>query len=1370
MPVNLRAIFLILAVLLVAPLRSEPIPLLFDLNAQSAEGTEIKDTGPHGLKVEVRGNVSIGETPRGAGLVFPQDGHLRVTGGPINDAGSPLTVGFWMRPDSFPPDGHQAGVVGKRRHFWQEKPFVVLLSFDGALIVETTNGAENANFILQNQVTIGQWTHLAVTHAADGDVVVYINGEEKERKRLRGTLASNDQAIHIGYEEGKDMDNTRRVPFHGAISGLRGYAAALEPQQVKADMSARLPDTRKAEASDFADPLFIGRLMLTRYDRPVGFAQRKTLTRQKAYRRDGPNAVDWIQLTLDDEPIFERDAEEHIAVPLRTDPQNRPLFRRDYDHTIKPIDVWFRSVLWIWGRRYLYTIDPATRSTPKEMEIWTFPIYIASETGEKIQSVLLELDGTEVYNRKQELESLTLLLPRSPAGKAYRLTVNGSEAVEFEVGLEDIQPGNPQEVVKSVEATIPGSTIRVANLQRPEEFPHRQQWRQDLAAMREEGAKLEGRQVSASPNEGSFARYLGLEVPRSPITIHNVHMTHGMSGGHYWGSAQGPDALHAANTSFGVMGSLSDYAEHLAYLGIDRIIEVANDKVMADTSDDKSVESFFHEMEKRGIQAGLNVHSLQDSNLMIHGWNLPDAWDPRRRDISLLAQRFSGFRNFAALTMLGDNAGYVPYWHWAPPIPNRPWAEAMSTFKHPEEVRIPLGPGLEPNPDFNEYAAPQKAFVEYIRQYDATFARIGDYGEAARDILPSLHTSTQSFGSAPGVGAEGGWPWSSQPGREIFRNLSALQTYDWDETYSSKPLHNVALMDRARSYYPDKPAWAALDYFYLKFGPETLRRSYALALTRGIDAVGVNWISLPEPHEYARPQKVEQDRMVNHWAKRLGGVYGGTEPDAKIGILYVHEQAISRPIPPDRHTLQHRIKGSHEGKCNEALILCHAAGWPARIITVDELKRGLPEGMDAILLAGLNRFDDSWVWYEGLEEKLDEFLAGGGRIIADSESAAAGKHVSTDMVILSYIRQGEGATDRKSMDLTPDLLARNADNITMLREAMEGIAKPVAYSAEPTIWAIPHNTGNTQYVTVVNQGSIDGQSATETFKPQTGTLEWSSTRPIYDLNEGRRVAPDQVGTVDLQDTAVRVFALPAAEITTLQIAVNPGESGFYEATVTANGDISGTPLAIRIRNNSEEAELFGSTGQSILLPVSGNAPGAYSLEVEDLLAGVKASENFEVAASPTTVAHATDMDQRLAGFAQRTEVPLTIALTPAQKKDEALAPSIERLRELFSANGRTVTVRELAPFEVVEHIQTYHSGQPYPRWSTIAEDLVLIGTPTDNVLIFDQARGRVLPPYENGTVAWLGNAFRFGHDAVTLYAENPEGLSQAIAMVEQSIE
>ena len=92
-------------------------------------------------------------------------------------------------------------------------------------------------------------------------------------------------------------------------------------------------------------------------------------------------------------------------------------------------------------------------------------------------------------------------------------------------------------------------------------------------------------------------------------------------------------------------------------------------------------------------------------------------------------------------------------------------------------------------------------------------------------------------------------------------------------------------------------------------------------------------------------------------------------------------------------------------------------------------------------------------------------------------------------------------------------------------------------------------------------------------------------------------------------------------------------------------------------------------------------------------------------------------------FAARKKVPLTIALTPDQEKDKALAPQVQALKAYYTKSGRVVSVGSVKPGGVVESLQPLEVAPSLHRSrKTTTTDLVLFGTPANNVLLLDQAR------------------------------------------------
>ncbi len=1134
-----------------------------------------------------------------------------------------------------------------------------------------------------------------------------------------------------------------------------------------------------------------GKLNLVRYDMPIGHSGGYAPTRQTAKRLPGPDAVEWPELTLDGKPIFQTRANEIVDLPVRQGKQAMPLFQQPYDHVIEPGNHWFRAMDWRWNRRHIYTADRTARCsnagegyTGHTYELWTFPVLIRGAGDAEVRKVSLKVAGRTIYQKDGPWRSLTLLLPQSDPDKPYELTVNGQGAVTFHAGLQPVTLGDPKEALVPVRHTVSagGSKITVTNLPRPETFPHQKAWEEDVAALSQPLPK----QPAPVPGAGALGRYLGADVPRSPLTIYATALPHGMSSGFF---------QHGGHGLKPFPGTAEEYAAYLADTGYDAVFDPVRGLSSPDGAN--SFENRAVALGRRGVKLGLQYDNnwdrpaLQHSNVAFFSHTLPDWHAPLYRSLQLAAQRFERYPNFLGISTGADNAGYVSFWHWAPPIPDRPWGEALVPFLGQNNPKVPLAPSHKTTEAQHEFIAPdQAAFVDYVQRYDETFRQYGYFARAVREVNPALVYTTGSFGSSPGGGGRGGWPWASMPGREMHEGLNVQQAYDWNEQKSSKPVHNVALVDRLRSYHPAKTTWSLIDDFVLHFDRQTRQRTYALVLTRGVQGVGTTF--LPNPTgPTARPDVIADQKELYAWIRRYGGVYAMTEPAPAIGILYVHHQALLRRVGGGAEASEEQLaQGSHEGKTTEVLFLCHAAGWPARIITPEELKRGLPPGMKAVLLVGLNQFDDSWVWHEGLKDPLQRFAAGGGRILLDHESVSPVKGTATGMKVAAYVTQ-------TPLDQTPVLLGRNRDNLEKLRAAMEGVAKPVAASGDPTVWAVPARAGDTLYVTAVNQAMRDADTGAKipsneasvagqpvapkesnkthrVMRPQTGALTWNTDRPIYDVRLGRQITKAEAATVDLNKDAFRWYALPPAPVTRPAVAVAPGPDGFYRATVTIkNGQpMRGIPVRLTVSKGNDAAAVYSATGLAAKLPLrNSDAPGAYTVTATELLSGLSGAATVRPAGKPEAAPAPAEVRRErgpvLSQFTQRKNVPLTIALTPQQASDPKIVALADRLVAFYRGQGRKVEQGRVEPDGVVVSLQPHKTPQRYPQWKTIDSDLVLLGSAQNNVLLRDQARGYLLRGDENlapgqAAIRYTRSPFVGEFDAVNLIAGDVAGLTASV--------
>jgi hypothetical protein len=1125
-------------------------------------------------------------------------------------------------------------------------------------------------------------------------------------------------------------------------------------------------------------------LSLVRYDLPRGLADGFAPTRQAAKRKDGPDAVDWPTFTLNGQPLWPAQSEASVPLKLRKGAEANSLFRLPGDDVIEPGGHWLRFMEWPRGRSHIYTADRTARagnSAPLgsgRYELWSFPIIVKGEGGPVVKNVDLKLDGRPLYHKAGPLRSLTLLLPANERGHQYELIVDGRGPVKFDAGLMPVKLGDPQERVIPLNVPLPGDGPKIAiqSLLHPEEFPNPKEWAADLAAL--------AQPVPAPPKfvrGAGLQRYLGIEVPRSPFTIYAAALPHGMSGG-FFRKGDKPE----------------EYAAFVADAGYDTIFDPVT--AISPPGAPGSLEQRAAALARKGVRLGLQYDqnpirpSLQHPNLAFLAHTLPEWHAPLYRSISLTAQRFARLPNFAGLNLGADNAGYVSALPASPPLPDRPWGEAMIEFAGNPTPKIPRAPSLGPQDfSFEQPVKTEAEFVKYVQRYETTFRQYGYFAEAVREVDSRLVLTTASFGSAPGGNARGGWPAASMPGRSIFEGLTTQQAYDWNDTHAAKPLHNVALVDRLHSYYERNKTWALLDNFRFLYGREAWQRACALALTRGIQGLGTNFLATPAG-EGARPDVLAWQKEMNSWMRKFGGVYARTEPAPVIGVFYGHLQAVQRrTLTGDNPTAEQLLRGSHEGKVTEALFLCHAAGWPARVITFQEIMRGpLPASMKAIVLVGLDQPDDSWNGLQGLDAALKQFVERGGRILTDDESVCPISATNTGMKVAAYVAGG-------NLDATPLLFARNAENIAKLRTAMEGVEPPIAASANPALWAIPTACGDTQYVTAINQSCAEGGDAKEMLRPadpkatkpevwktkgnaslyvppQTGTLRWHTNRPIYDVRLARKMTADEAAHVDLTQDAFRWFALPPAEVVAPDVAITTGVSGFFEAKPTMNNGtrMDGIPVELTVKSETDAATVYGATGQVIRLPVNQRYErGDFTVTVTELLTGLSVSKTIHSPGEvpPAVPPHPVAIrDQAvLARFAARKHVALTIALTPEQQKDATILSQARALADYYRQQGRVVTrMGTVAPGGVVESLQVLRCPHRFPQWQTIPSDLVLFGTPSDNVLLLDQTRGEIFPANlakpttGEAAIVYTRSPFRGEFDAVNVIASDAAGLTAAV--------
>jgi hypothetical protein len=1068
-------------------------------------------------------------------------------------------------------------------------------------------------------------------------------------------------------------------------------------------------------------------LTLVRYDAPRGPGNGFAPTRQLPVRRDPPDGVEWPDLTLSGKPIFRSGPQETVPLRLRRGAEALSPFFQGTDEIIQPGAHWFRPLSWPGGRKHLYTADAAARCGPSgtgnagRYELWLFPLRIEGEGGPQVRNVIVKTGGAIVMQRNGPWRSLTLLLPASERGKPYEITVDGRGPLKTDIGLAPVKVGTPVEQTIAFDARMPGDgpKLRVFTPSRPDEFPNQREWDADVAA-------LSAFKPAKTPAPISVTR------PETPFTIYAAALPHGLSGG-FWKKGTDPDA----------------YATHLAAMGFDAVFEPTS-AIPARTAPG-SIESRAEALARHGLRFGLQYDhawsrpSLQHPNLPLLAHTLPDWRRPLYRSLQLAAQRFAREPGFLGLMIGGENAGYAPHAFALPPNPDRPWGEAMIALSGSTQPRLPRAPSMgKAQLAYEDGVGSQAEFTRHVERLDIAFRQYGTFAEAVRSVDPRLVFTTASFGSSPGAGARGGWPWASVPGRVMFEGTGLQQAYDKNTLHSSKPMHLVALIDRLRSYAPERPTWALVDNANLFFGAESMQRAWALALTRGIRGIGTNF--LPDPDDPARTGIAAAHSEMNAWIHRHGPVFASTQPEAPVGIFYGYLQAVQRRANPNSNaTPEELLHGSHEGKVTEALWMCHAAGWPARVITYQELMRGaLPQSMKVLLLVGLDESDKTWAWGPGLDPMLRQFVERGGRILLDDESTCPIDATRTSLKIAAYVPQSE-------IDSTPLLLERNRENIAILRDTLQGIEPPIATSDDPTAWMLPSRAGDVLYVTAVNWARAEGEEANEFarppdprarrpetwktkanasifVKPRTAAVRWKTKLPIYDVRAGRLIPAQESEQVDFTKHSFQWFALPPSEIAAVAVDVSNPARLRVDVTGADGSKIRGVPVEVQFKDATGGTllKLAAMSGERIARPAM-NLPAVEKVSAVEWLGGHQSEPVNLLPPPPAKPPRVEGLPASVRKFLNRKEVPLVIALTEAQSKDKALQGTVKALAAQCEKLGRKPRIGRADPSDVVVSLQHLPSPHRYPQWRTTPQDLILLGTPQTNVLLLDQMRGGILP-------------------------------------------
>lgn len=133
------------------------------------------------------------------------------------------TISFWAKPNSLPVSGE---VYLLSNGGWQERWKISLPGHGKPVFTTHSNGQCCSDLDSGTPLTVGQWTHIVMTHDGTQDII-YLNGVQVNQKSAAGALDPTTKPLGIGYDP---IDNGSY--FDGALDEVQIYNYAMNAGEV----------------------------------------------------------------------------------------------------------------------------------------------------------------------------------------------------------------------------------------------------------------------------------------------------------------------------------------------------------------------------------------------------------------------------------------------------------------------------------------------------------------------------------------------------------------------------------------------------------------------------------------------------------------------------------------------------------------------------------------------------------------------------------------------------------------------------------------------------------------------------------------------------------------------------------------------------------------------------------------------------------------------------------------------------------------------------------------------------------------------------------------------------------------------------------